>query len=375
MPGFAALVHHSDVYQDTIYADDAGLKRCFTIPNGIDPEELDAASSRGFRQTLGVGSRRLVLAVSNHTGGKGHDLVIRAFQEFAPADAVLAIVGNESPDGCIDQCRSVQDKRVLILEDLSRELVVQAFKESDVFVLGSQIEAAPLVLLEAAAAGLPWLSTPVGNVKELGGGIVAEPKQFAEKLKQLLQNKRLREELGEQGREWSATRPQLPQIHDRYEQLFQRVVEGELCGAPVPAEVLAMDMEKKLGLEAFARSEWASAMTHLMHSLESDPTGDGLRLTLLHAMMRAGQRAPLMEVYELVQDELELAPWASTPNMLLFFLAGALGLDLDLQEAEARAASLGMPCDELLGLAGRGRELGEQGEDAVQEAVMAMVAG
>jgi len=373
LPGFAALVHHSDIYQDAQYAADAGVPRCFTIPNGTDPQEFEPAEG-GFRKVLGVDNRPLVLTVSNHTGSKGHQLSIHAFQSVAPADAVFVIIGNDSPDGCMAQCRSNEDLRVLILENLPRELVVQAFLESDVFLLASEVEAAPLVILEAMTAELPWISTPVGNVKELAGGIVADPSRLAEKIDLLLKDSRLRQELGEQGRRWSVAHAQLPGIHDQYEGLFQRVMGGELRGAPVPADVLAMDMDRVQGLASFAANNWQDATDRLTHSLERDPTHDGLRLTLLSSMMQADLQTPLTEIYEIVKDELELTPWLVQPNMLLFLLGGALGLDLDLQEAEERAVALRLPCDQLVALAKRGRELSAQGDGAaVQEALMSLM--
>ncbi len=221
---------------------------------------------------------------------------------------------------------------------------------------------------------MPWISTPVGNVKELAGGIVADPSRLAEKLDLLLRDARLRQELGEQGRRWSQAHAQLPRIHDRYENLFQRVVDGELRGAPVPAEVLSMDMDRMQGLSAFAANDWQTAIVHLTRSLEGDPTHERLRLTLLSSMMQSGQQTPLTEIYEIVKDELELTPWLAQPNMLLFLLGGALGLDLDLQEAEERAVALRLPRDQLMGLAERGRELNARGNGAVREALMSLLA-
>ena len=54
--------------------------------------------------------------------------------------------------------------------------VVQAFMTADLFVFASVVEYSPLVLFEAAAAGTPFLSVPVGNAEEIarwtGGGII-----------------------------------------------------------------------------------------------------------------------------------------------------------------------------------------------------------
>lgn len=49
---------------------------------------------------------------------------------------------------------------------------------ADLFVFASRIEYSPLVLFEAAAAGTPFLTVPVGNADEIvrwtGGGLLCE---------------------------------------------------------------------------------------------------------------------------------------------------------------------------------------------------------
>jgi glycosyltransferase involved in cell wall biosynthesis len=51
--------------------------------------------------------------------------------------------------------------------DLGRPELIKCFFEADLFVFASKIEYSPLVLFEAAAAGLPFLTTPVGNAYEI----------------------------------------------------------------------------------------------------------------------------------------------------------------------------------------------------------------
>ncbi|WP_300156624.1 glycosyltransferase family 4 protein [Solidesulfovibrio sp.] len=65
-------------------------------------------------------------------------------------------------------------KKRVLLADLPRAELVQAFFNADLFVFASNIEYSPLVLYEAAAAGLPFVTVPVGNSAEIarwtGGG-------------------------------------------------------------------------------------------------------------------------------------------------------------------------------------------------------------
>lgn len=64
----------------------------------------------------------------------------------------------------------------LIVSDFPRDTLVQAYMAADLFVFASNIEYSPLVLFEAAAAGTPFLSVPVGNADEIarwtGGGML-----------------------------------------------------------------------------------------------------------------------------------------------------------------------------------------------------------
>lgn len=79
---------------------------------------------------------------------------------FRPADRELGYYIkkiNAAPDG---------KKRVLLV-NLPRPEVVQAFLCADLFVFASNIEYSPLVLYEAAAAGLPFVTVPVGNSEEI----------------------------------------------------------------------------------------------------------------------------------------------------------------------------------------------------------------
>lgn len=55
----------------------------------------------------------------------------------------------------------------LHLVALPRAEVIEAFFAANLFVFASKIECSPLVLYEAAAAGVPVLSVPVGNAEEI----------------------------------------------------------------------------------------------------------------------------------------------------------------------------------------------------------------
>jgi glycosyltransferase involved in cell wall biosynthesis len=69
-------------------------------------------------------------------------------------------------------------KRVVMIDGSDRPLVCDMLKLADMFVFFSNIEASPLVLFEAAAAGTPFVATAAGNIPEIaqwtGSGIVVK---------------------------------------------------------------------------------------------------------------------------------------------------------------------------------------------------------
>lgn len=106
-------------------------------------------------------------------------------------------------------------KRVLAT-NLPRPQLIQAFRSADLFVFASNIEYSPLVLFEAGAAGLPYVTVPVGNAEEIvrwtGGGVVCpapkdefgytrvDPAVLANHVQALLDDPEKRHALGRAGR-------------------------------------------------------------------------------------------------------------------------------------------------------------------------------
>ena len=60
----------------------------------------------------------------------------------------------------------MQTHRIMMTE-LDRASTVAAFCQSDLFLFPSHIECSPIVLFECMAAGLPFLSSDVGNAAEI----------------------------------------------------------------------------------------------------------------------------------------------------------------------------------------------------------------
>jgi len=179
------LVFHSESYRDIEFVKRLGMTGYSVIPNGAARHEFDIVDTT-FKSRYRIPEDiPLLLTVGTHTGAKGHDLTIKAFNKARIGKAVLLVVGNvPERTSCVSRCRrqaawvnisSLGQKRVLVISP-PREDVVAAFHAADLFVSGSTIECSPIVLFEAMASKTPFLTVDSGNASEIagwsGGGVI-----------------------------------------------------------------------------------------------------------------------------------------------------------------------------------------------------------
>jgi glycosyltransferase involved in cell wall biosynthesis len=284
---FDHLIFYAADYRDINMARNHGLSNFSVVPNGASEREFAVTADPDFRRRHEIGEEAfVVLTVGTFTGDmKGHRELAGAFAlaAFDGKPAVLVLNGNVMPGpsqggtrarlrALVSYLRKVARglrrlrvrgkalgsqakepiatlvarinrsapvKRAVIV-DLPRAELVQAYLNSDLFVFASNIEYSPLVLYEAAAAGLPFLTVPVGNAAEIaewtGGGLVCPAPQdergytrvdtavLAERISRLAGDPALLAALGQAGRQAWSQRFTWDTIADRYEAIFADLV-------------------------------------------------------------------------------------------------------------------------------------------------------
>tara|TARA_Y100000034_G_scaffold92333_1_gene111552 strand:- start:1502 stop:2620 length:1119 start_codon:yes stop_codon:yes gene_type:complete len=175
------FICHSKNYIDYNHTMNFSSK-AHVVPNGVDLEEFNVEYS-GFLNNLKLEHKNILLTVANFFPGKGYDGLLKVYDELYrirkdfSAVIVASKVSWDVANNWLARMKKVFKSRpykVKFLLDMDRGGVVQSFLGSDLFVFPSQKEVAPLVLLESMAAGLPWVSLPVGNTQDLCGGIVID---------------------------------------------------------------------------------------------------------------------------------------------------------------------------------------------------------
>lgn len=286
MKQYDHLVFHAEEYRDINFARQNGLTQLSIIPNGAAEDEFSISHADFRLQHQIPEDVPLLLTVGSHTGIKGHQLVMKAFQRLKIEKGVLVIIGNiftrgsisemffkplleyikgfrvrsfarlilktlrgGIEPGCLPDCRGhsrwinltgLGKKRVLLL-DPPRAEVISAYQAADLFVFGSNLEYSPLVLFEAAASQTPFITLACGNAKEIvawtGGGLIAQtttgkngfvkgdPAQFARLIDQLLMDPQKRNSLAEAGHKAWQGHFTWEKIVIQYENLYQELIK------------------------------------------------------------------------------------------------------------------------------------------------------
>lgn len=145
--------------------------------------------------------------------------------------------------------RSAPGRKVALHTNYPRDELVQAYMAADLFIFASNIEYSPLVLYEAAAAGTPFLTVPVGNSVEIarwtGGGVVCpaasdergytrvDPGRLAHAIEELASDPARLRALGAEGRRrWLA--------HFTWQVIAQRY-EAILAGEAQPCDAMVLE--------------------------------------------------------------------------------------------------------------------------------------
>lgn len=137
------------------------------VPNGIDTAEFDVEDAVVDRFESDYGLREgvpTVLFVSRLISEKNPDVFVEAVSDGladVTLDAVL-VGGGEAEYA--ERVRSMADGRVRFLSNLEFSEVKAAYASADAFVFLGTWEGLPTVLLEAMNAGLPVVTTSVGEI-------------------------------------------------------------------------------------------------------------------------------------------------------------------------------------------------------------------
>ena len=168
---------HSKNYIDIDFLKKNNIKNNLLIPNAADDDFKKKKHNDFFKFLKIKKANKNILNVSNYKFNKGQDLSIFIFFLLNYRKKINLIFIGESFKSKIyynylQLLRFItefcfKNKKIYFLEKLKRKQVVAAYFNHDLFLFTSRLECSPLVLFEAAASGLPFISLNSGNSDEI----------------------------------------------------------------------------------------------------------------------------------------------------------------------------------------------------------------
>lgn len=199
------------------------------VPNGVEIEEfskqLSLEERNNLRSRLGVNDEKILITTSRLEIKNGVDILLKALVDLP--DVVLVCAGSGSLEGSLKRTAEHLgvSERVRFLGDVAYKELPEYYQVADVFARPSRSEGMGNSFIEAMAAGIPVIATPVGGIlnfaKDKENMVlvpVEDPFAVSAAVKEILVDESLRMSLIEGGRitaasyDWSIVTPAIKGI-------------------------------------------------------------------------------------------------------------------------------------------------------------------
>lgn len=181
---FSYLQHLAPNYLESWLLSKPARQMAFAVPNFVDIGRFRSGDKAAARDAAGIPQDALVF-LSVGALKKTHkrmDYLMREFSNWRKTrteKAILVIVGAREPetDDVLRLHAELDPESITVIENASRDRVLNLLQAADVFTLASLHEMMPIAVLEAIAAGLPiacnddptlrWMVGDAGPIRDI----------------------------------------------------------------------------------------------------------------------------------------------------------------------------------------------------------------
>lgn len=223
---YDTLLYLTDVHTNVMKMNEKGICRVEKLENAVDDIFFDESMSH----TNVESNVCRFLCVANYMERKNQRYLLEAYRRATfQSETELIIVGNGSKsymEGLQRYAKEIIEedntyKNIVFYRGITREEILKLYRTSQIFVLSAIWEESPIVIREAAACGMPVISTNVGDVSTIEGcRIVHSVDEMASAMAEYERDLNLRSKQGRMLRDWAMKHCRRSAAVDRLEQLI-----------------------------------------------------------------------------------------------------------------------------------------------------------
>jgi 1,2-diacylglycerol 3-alpha-glucosyltransferase len=160
--------------------DDAVLAKKLNIPRHVVPNAVPDYALAGQAYPRSYDQRRTLIDVGSLEIAKGHDFVLRAYAASKAMNRLpLQLLGQQETPlvpalQALGRSLGITDGMLTIQVGVSGAVLFERYRQALGLISGSHTECQPLILLDAMAAGTPFVARATGCIPFMRGGVAVE---------------------------------------------------------------------------------------------------------------------------------------------------------------------------------------------------------
>ena len=182
-------------------------KKTYILPNAVDNMFLTETGDINESRLKSL-DKPFLFSCANYMPVKNQIGILKQFFRSDLTDYALVFIGREENDYYkklvkiyCKLCKKHGHRTVLFLTNIPRVEIPNIMDHAVLYLVGSVKEEFSVSIIEAMSKGVPFISTNVGNAKELPGGITIDKlSDMSTAISQLIDSPEIRKELGNKGK-------------------------------------------------------------------------------------------------------------------------------------------------------------------------------
>lgn len=165
--------------------------------------------------------KTIFIQIANYSFRKNQEMAIKCFIDADIEDAELWLIGSSENKYYLHLKNVIEsygnkNNKIRMYVGLERREIASLIGKADIVILSSLSEHLPITILEGLAAGKPYISTDVGVIKYIPGGIVVNNnEEMIKAMNKLAYNKIYRKELSIKGHNYVEDNCHIDQIIEK----------------------------------------------------------------------------------------------------------------------------------------------------------------